>query len=324
MDILVLHPGALGDLILSFPALGILRDHFPGASLTLAANADFAALAVPGYADRILALAAVPLHRLYGPEPPGAAERAFFAAYERILSWTGSGDVRFGARLEAVHPQVLVKGWKPAPGEYRHVSRLFVDSLAPWLSPPHDVPVPRITIPEVERRQGAEWLCGRGWDGKQPIVALHPGAGSEAKRWPLSRFREVARAAALQARVLIIEGPAEPGLGRELASGLTAGVMLARNLPLPQLAGVLTHGRAFAGGDSGIAHLAAGLGLASVVLFGPTRPEHWAPLGPEVSVLRGSGGCPACGGSEGALHVCLESIPVEAVVKKLRLPPGQC
>jgi heptosyltransferase-2 len=82
---------------------------------------------------------------------------------------------------------------------------------------------------------------------------------------------------------LVVEGPAEPGLGWSLVEALGPGSVLAR-LPLPMLAGVLSHCRLYVGNDSGISHLAAAMGVPSVVLFGPTSPVHWAPLGARVEI----------------------------------------
>ncbi len=317
MKILVLHPGALGDIILSLPALGILRGHFPGAGITLAANAEVSAAVASGYADSSISLSIIPLCRLHGPTPPSPADFEFFHAYDRILSWTGASDGIFRRRLTVGHPCALVTGWKPVPGESRHVARLFIDSLKPWIEVPDAIPAAPIRVEEDDRRAGARWLSERGWKASRTTVAVQPGAGSPAKRWPLPRFRAVVQALSSRATVLILEGPAEPGLGDELARGLGSGIYVVRDLPLRLLSGVLAPCSVFLGNDSGIAHLAAGLGLACVVLFGPTRPEHWAPLGPDVSVLRGEGECPACRKLPGASHVCLDSIAVDAVLGKL-------
>ena len=53
---------------------------------------------------------------------------------------------------------------------------------------------------------------------------------------------------------------------------------------------ILARCRAFVGNDSGVSHLAAALGVPTVALFGPTRPEHWAPRGERVRVLLGRNG----------------------------------
>ena len=317
MEILALHPGALGDIILSLPALAILRDRYPDARITLAADTDFAVVAASGYAERILSISSLPLHRLFGTEDVSLDDERFWHSYDRIVSWTGSGHESFAARLARLHPHVVVGGWKPGIGEQRHVARLFLDSLKPWLTPPSVTPVPHIQLAPSVLAEGKEWLREQGWHGARPLFAIHPGAGSAAKRWPLSNFGELARGLSVQGDLLIIEGPAEPGSGRGLAAELGAGARLACNLPLPGLAAALAQCRAFVGNDSGIAHLAAGIGIPCVVLFGPTSPQHWAPLGSQVSTLRDDRDCHACKENAGDGHTCLENIPVQVVQAEL-------
>ncbi len=62
-------------------------------------------------------------------------------------------------------------------------------------------------------------------------------------------------------------------------------VLLAKNLPLPQLAAIFEKTN-FIGHDSGISHLAAAAGAKCILLFGPTEPEVWAPLNENVRVIR--------------------------------------
>jgi len=50
------------------------------------------------------------------------------------------------------------------------------------------------------------------------------------------------------------------------------------------------------------------------VLFGPTLPRHWAPLGAQVTALRNPQGCPGCAAG-GNLHTCLENIAVDEVIR---------
>ena len=62
-------------------------------------------------------------------------------------------------------------------------------------------------------------------------------------------------------------------------------IRFTRNLPLPRLAAVLERS-IFIGHDSGISHLAAAAGANSILLFGPTDPDIWAPKSENVRVLR--------------------------------------
>lgn len=320
MEILVLHPGALGDIILALPALCLLKKRLPHARLTLAGNGD---LLVParGIADRLISLSAVPLHRLFGEVALPGDDFAYWRGFDRVLSWMGSGNPQFEGRLKEVVPAALVAGWKPGPGEPRHVSRIFMDTLRPWLTDVGEPEPPFIRPCEDDMVRARVWLEENGVDPGGQMAALHPGAGNVAKRWPLGRFRELSHTflgqTALQ--LLTIEGPAEPGVGRALVEGLPARrCLLAANLPLGTIAALLRHCRFFIGNDSGISHLAAALGVASVVLFGPTEPGHWAPLGKRVRILRNSTGCMGCESAAERAHRCMDALTVPEVWDQVR------
>lgn len=318
MEILLLHPGGLGDIILSLPAVALLKKQFPGAGITFAANLDHLAPVAAGYADRLTALSTMPLHHLYSCEALRAEEVRFWKSFDRIVSWTGSGDSNFVRNLRDVHPDALIASWRPDPHEKRHVSQLFADSLYPWIPSNSELESAAIQLNSSVRDEGLRWLADRGLGGRDSIVALHPGAGSHMKQWPLERFISLAQRLTLRDRkkLLIIEGPAEPGLAKYIAQTLPASAtIVAESIPLILLAAVLKRCEAFVGNDSGLAHLAAGLGVPSVVLFGPSLPQHWAPLGKHVVVLRDPRGCAACAAEQGAEHTCLSNISVDDVIR---------
>jgi heptosyltransferase-3 len=285
VKILVLHPGALGDIILSLPALGALRRHLPESQITFAANVDFSSIAAAGYAARLQSFSTIPIHGLFEPEP----DARFWSGYDRVLSWTGAGNDAFETGLRSVHASSLVSSWRPRPGDLRHVSRNFLDSIVPWVGRA-GLKVPEIRALPEDRTAAAGMLSAAG-KREAPIVAVHPGAGSRTKRWPMQRFRDLAhRIVGSGAWLMVIEGPAEAGLCDEL--GLPESrVFHCRQLNLALQKGFLAHAGAFIGNDSGIAHLAAAMGLPTVVLFGPTLPENWAPLGEHVVTIRKPSGC---------------------------------
>ena len=285
MDILVLHPGALGDVILSLPALAALRRTFPDATITFAGNLDYLPAVCSGYAHRLVSLSTLPLHSLFSPDPVPEQDRRFWMSFDRVLSWTGSGAPEFVRNLTSSHPCVLVVPWRPEAGEARHVSRIFVDSIRPWVGEQQEIAAPAVSVSPAAAAQGERWLAEHGWNHTR-LIALHPGAGSRSKRWPAENFRQLA-AGILKSgsQPLVIEGPAEP----DVFPGSSPSILLARDLSLETLAAVLSMCTAFVGNDSGIAHLAAALGVPTLVLFGPTSPEQWAPLGRHVRILKGHG-----------------------------------
>jgi heptosyltransferase III len=319
VEILILHPGGLGDIILSLPAISLLRKQFPGAGVTIAGDLDHLLPVIEGYADRAISLSAAPLHRLYAPGALSGRDVSFWQTFDRIISWTGAGNAEFVENLKRINPDAFVASWRPGPDEMRHVSQLFADSIR--LAVPADVKPAPIHISAALRDQGIQWLAERGCSCRDPLIGIHPGAGSRTKRWPLENFVRLAGLLKHQEKVqlLIAEGPAEAGIGSQIAQSLSAAeTILAASIPLKLLAAVLMQCSVFVGNDSGLAHLAAGLGVPSILLFGPTLPRHWAPLGHHVTVLRNTQSCAACeiGSSD---HTCLSNISVEEVLRNLKL-----
>jgi len=125
---------------------------------------------------------------------------------------------------------------------------------------------------------------------------IHPGSGSPRKNWPIERFVELSRnLEALGHRVAWIRGPAEMGQ-REI----WAGERIDRP-SLQALAATLAASRLFVGNDSGVSHLAAAVGAATVTLFGPTRPQVWRPDGPRIRAVDSADGTMAGVSLEAAL-----------------------
>jgi ADP-heptose:LPS heptosyltransferase len=108
---------------------------------------------------------------------------------------------------------------------------------------------------------------------------VHPGAQTEARRWPPERWAAVARTELARGhRVLVTAGPGESALARRLAelAGLPTQAVR-EGMGILELAGLLAAAGRVACGDTGVAHLATALGTPSVVLFGPTPPALWGP-----------------------------------------------
>ncbi|HAU37924.1 MAG TPA: hypothetical protein DCX07_09440 [Phycisphaerales bacterium] len=168
------------------------------------------------------------------------------------------------------------------PAEFRgHLLELWGDLLGVRIDLSAQAAWP---VADAWRAQAREALGSAGLDAKKSYFAIHPGSGGREKCWPLERFRELARRVGGQCLFLL--GPAEcdrwptreiEALGREFPT--------LANPPLGALAGVLAGAAAYAGNDSGVSHLAAAMGTRTLALFGPSRADHFAPVGPAVTVL---------------------------------------
>jgi hypothetical protein len=135
---------------------------------------------------------------------------------------------------------------------------------------------------------------GPGVDTSRYAI-LHAGSGSARKNWPAERWAEVIAMLPVERdpRLVLTLGPAEEAAGPALLDAPGRGmperqVVLARDLDLFQLAALLQGASLFLGNDSGVTHLAAGLGRPTVAVFGPTNPNVWRPRGPSVRTLGGN------------------------------------
>lgn len=283
--ILIWHQGALGDLLLAGPALSAISRHYPQARITGLGHPERWSLLAP-----TLSLEAVwdsgaalwsPLFATDSPLPPTMKER--LAPFQLALVFSPRPHPTLPARLaQAGIPRALwLPSW-PASGPEpvgaflaAHLNRLGA------AVPPGPF---RLVIGEDWQNQ-APPLSGPGG-----LLAVAPGSGHPCKNWPLAHYYEVTRDLAWQhgLRVIWLAGPAEEPLLPYL-QGLTAAQdhLLLTGRPLTAVAATLARCRLYLGGDTGLTHLAAAVGVPGVLaLFGPTDPRVWAPEGEGVRVLQ--------------------------------------
>lgn len=292
-SILVWLRGALGDTLLAHPTLAALRRWAPAAEIAVAGSPPYWSFAHRmGLADRVVdADGPFGAALVAGDPPPGWAPPDLALVFSAAHAAIARGLRAAGA------PRAI--GAPPRGLDRRHQARYLLDALRPlgiappdrrWASliagagaaaPSHPRPRSRVGGPERPRTAGSP-----------PIVLLHPGAGARWKRWPLGHFRALAQA--LRGDGLAVHwsvGPADDDLRAALhASGIGA-PELWPDLDLPRYAAALARCSLVVSGDTGVAHLAALLGVPQVALFGPTDPRRWRPLSRRAAVLRAPDRC---------------------------------
>jgi heptosyltransferase-2 len=128
-----------------------------------------------------------------------------------------------------------------------------------------------------------------------PLLAVHLGAGTAAKRWPLRHWKVlIERFLAEGWRVIVVGGPEDPPAAQVLAPHDRLRDWTGR-LTVTQTTALLERADLFIGADSGPAHLAASAGTLSVILFSGTNlPRQWRPWSRHSLILRRRVSCQPC------------------------------
>lgn len=280
--ILVIRGGAIGDFILTLPAIAALRAQFPQAHLEVLGYPHIVQLALAGgLVDRAQAIEARGLAGFFARNGELSEDlRDYFSEFNIILSYLYDPDEIFKTNVaRCSHGQFIVGPHRPDETNRTHATTVFLKPLE-RLAIFNADSTPRLSINYPLSTINSP-------------LALHPGSGSERKNWSEENWVElIARLInETSLNLLLVGGEAEGERLQRLAAALPpARCVVAKNLPLVELAQRMKSCRGFVGHDSGITHLAAALGLPTTVLWAHTVEEIWRPQGANVTVLRAADG----------------------------------
>jgi ADP-heptose:LPS heptosyltransferase len=300
-SVLVIHQGALGDFILALPALETIRKAFPHAKSVIMGYPRILELVEKRfYAEEILSVDQKGMATFFVRE--GALDFSlsqFFKTFDLIVVFGKDGEGTVVGNLRRVcEGQILRINSFPPWDEKVHLADHLLKQFAQYGLPASES-TPKLYLKESDREWARDFWKSKGvtLEERSKVIILHPGSGSRKKVWPLDRFLTLAHALQdhLASKILIVLGPAEgPEVQRVFEGMRPPTVILARGLTLLQLASVMEGCWFFIGNDSGISHMAAALGLPTVVIFGPTDQTIWSPRGEKTSVVCRGVPCSPC------------------------------
>lgn len=279
--LLIVHQGALGDLVCIFPVIAALRRHFRPVGILCQEHLGRLA-AAEGLVAAWFPIEAAWTASLFAGEAGGEA-RHLLAAYTHFLVFSRSESL--GSSLQRIGATRICRIPPRPPADQRiHVT----EHALTYIRECGLLPESERTPAETEEPSAAAPVE----KNRSTTVLIHPGAGSPRKRWPLSGFREVAlQLEALRLSPEFVIGPAEQDLLPALAGRSATVHHPAGSLDLLAL---LRSAAAYIGNDSGVSHLAAWAGVPSVVIFGPSDPVRWRPRGQSVAIVQPLLDCRPC------------------------------
>jgi len=307
--LLIIHQGALGDIVSIFPAIVRLKEKFCRIDAifkkSIGELASFLKLI-----ERFYPVEAAFFSSVFSGKPDHRT-LDIFRSYDEIILFSFSQELEsivsgmVNRKLYRVHP-------RPDASLEIHILNHVLDRLAEngliydsaW--PENDYFMRLLEQKEVKPSYN------------NLNILIHPGSGSARKNWNsfnfIKLFKEI-RSLGMNPEIIL--GPAEQNLSGIFVRSLPAESKVHMLLDLCDLVTILSLSGGFIGNDSGISHLAAFTGMPTVVIFGPSNPKRWKPFGRSVEVLRSETDCSPCfetGKSDCKEMKCLERITPEMVI----------
>lgn len=242
---LLIRPGAIGDFILSLPALEALATPGGGTEIWCAEQN----VPLVRFAGQVRSIGSSGLDRLGVTHADDVVER--LREFDEVVSWYGENRPEFRALVAELglpfrFLRTLPDGSCHAADFYAEQARGLGVKAGPF---------PRIPCPDMPRT----------------FAAIHPFASSKAKRAPMEVFRAAAERLEREMPVYWLRGPEEELEGAVFMPDLY------------DLACWLRGARIFVGNDSGISHLAAAVGTPVMAYFRASDEKVWAPRGSTVN-----------------------------------------
>jgi lipopolysaccharide heptosyltransferase II len=322
--IVVLTKAGLGDAVYVVPALRALRRQYPQAHLAVVASQrGYPLLRRCPYADRVYQsylgsgawgkLREV-LRLIRGRYDlavvlDASKEKILFAYLARIRYRAGCANKGGGKYL--THPAIIA----PDAHQISDLNRAVLHAIG---CPTDDWQLELFPDPQAERS-----LCAKlrqvGWRGQRPLVGLNVGASAPNKRWYPDRYAQVADALAESGACILFIGAGSdmPAIEATQRAMRQPALSLGGQLSLDELIFLLQRLDVLLSGDTGPAHLAAAVGTPVVGLFGPSRAQHYAPLGTQHILIDRSYLCaPTCSfwTCRGDNHACMRAITPDEVI----------
>jgi len=302
-------PNWIGDLVMSLPALDVLRAHFPEAEIVALARPWVKETLAfrPDLIDRCLDFddkqrdkglrGLIRFGR--GLKAEGFDLGVSFTKHLKgaAMLWLGGVPLRLG--FSGPETRLFLNRRLPhrrLPQRDRHASHNYLDLLEVLDLRAESRPLPRLDRNEDLNRQVAERFLAAA---PRPLLAIHAGAAyGTAKRWPPERYAEVCREILRRRGGSIallgvaseqdVNDAIADAVGDERLFNLCGRTSLKESLALISLAD------AFLSNDSGLMHAAGAFGLPQTAIFGPTDVTSTYPLNPKARVLYKGAPCSPC------------------------------
>ena len=327
-NILAVRFSSIGDVLLTTPLLRAIRQRHPESAITVLTKAAHAPLLSHNpHITRVLSVETEGGLRHVAAELRAARYSHLLDLHDSLRSrmlralvpgnWTGYPKHRVARALLIHVKRNWYRSWKPVAERYFAAAQHL--DVAPDGRPPE------FFLAAEARQEVDKWLAEGGQGQDRPMVAIAPGAAHATKRWPVQHWRAlIDRIIAQGHAVVIVGGAADQSLAAALTPNRSGRVLnAAGRFGLQGTGALIQRSAALVSGDTGVMHMATGVGTPVVALFGPTvKLFGFFPYTPAARVLELDLACRPCSSKGGPRcplghHRCLIEIGPEAVLAAL-------
>ncbi len=295
LSVLLVRFSSIGDVLLTTPLVRALRKRHPGARLVFVTKRAMAPLVAdnphlsdvvtlePSESVRHLAARLAALGPTHGLDLHGSLRSRALRLLLRCR-WAGYRKHKLARALLIATKLDLYGRHVPVPERYFAAAR--------HLDVEPDGGPPEFALGAPAQARVGQWLAGRGI-GDATLAALAPGAAHATKRWPSAHWAQLAaRLRAAGMAPVLLGGPDDRVLGAELAGTAVSAV---GEFSLQETGALLARARVLVSNDTGVMHMATGVGTPVVALFGPTVAAFgFFPYNARATVLQRDLDCRPC------------------------------
>jgi ADP-heptose:LPS heptosyltransferase len=287
--ILLIRLKSIGDVVLTLPAVNIVRENFPSAKITFLTSKENVSL-LAGFRevneviplDRATLSSGNPLKIV--PEFIGLIRRLRAGKFSLVIDMQGYGETAWITRLTGASQRwgsVYGSGraWAytlgvPRKNQQHHADRslaiLQVGGLNTSALRNH------FELPPAELKAAHGFFQQNNLNPAQHTLFLQPFTSSPRKNWPLKSYLAVARHWRAQGWQVIFGG----GTGdRDRLDPVLAGQFItSAGVPLLVTGGLMQRSTLVVGGDTGLLHLAVAMGKRVVMIMNSIAPGSAFPF----------------------------------------------
>ena len=279
-NILIIKPGAIGDVLHMTPVIRALKSRFPTSRLSFLVSSPLTASLFQGnpLVDEVIVFDKKGAHKSFG---------GFLALWRMLKSR------RFDLVLN--YQRSNIKGWLLASAAfpctvvvYHKTRGRVVHAIDDHLAPLGRIGIDPETashqldfFPPPEARAFADrFIAAEGLAGRR-LVAFNPGTSHASKCWPVERFAELGDLLAeeREVAVVVLGSRDEKKLADEIRRRMRHPAFDLTGCSLGELGAVLQRSEFLVTGDTGPMHISAAVGTRVVALYGPISPVRSGPVG---------------------------------------------